>query len=469
MEEPGKSCEAGDCSSAAVGFYFKHDTQVSICALHRPALTKIHSIDQVNLIRSPHDEALLKARKQEVATGQHYLAALQAQTKTQLQQCLQALALQQEETGRNVEQAYEAERRRVRQHFYQIEVMVRSVLSKFEHYLRVKEYVLPDIARSAIREGDVPVLTQFHLQDTRLELHTAISRSVHLRTSPLPWSLPEPRDSTGDFSGALAAYWQCCDHLEVAGSQELEATKRQLEAQVARFTAEREAALLSLQTADTPYVSRLLSTCQTSIAQHQAQGEHWQVLDLYEAALEAAGPEAVSREVGELYWQYAEWYKKYAPWPVLSKPEKLLKEAIRMLQPHFPTSLSSVSVYTSLGRLYMEQSHLSAACQSYSLAVGVLSTYWPQERDTVEMMVRYGSVLGLAGKQEEAEEAWREAMFLAISVLPDTVASEIYSSEGKYLLTQHQVQAAWKPLSLACALAQLDWPQLQSISTAFPR
>jgi len=461
MEEAKKSCEAEGCSAAAVGFYFKHDTQVSICSLHRPALTKIHPMDLINLLHSPHDETLLKERKQEVATGQAYLTSLQKQTQVQLEDCLQALASHQTETERTVHLAYEAERRKVKQHFYQVDVMVRSVLSKFEHYLRVKEYILPEIARNAIREGNPPVLTQFRVRDIRLELHTAISRSMHLR-APLHSSV-QSEGGVGDYGAALEAYWQCCEDLEVrSGGEEV---KRELEGKVARLVAERESALLSLQTANTPYVSRLLSHCQASIAQHQAQGEHWQVLDLYEAALEAAGPEAVSKEVGELYWKYAEWYKKYAPWPVVSKPEKLLKQAIRILQPHFPTNLPTVSVYSSLGRLYMEQNHLLEACHTYSLAVGVLCTYWPQEKDTVEMMVRYGSVLELAQKPEEAAEAWKEAISLSISALSDTEASDVYFSEGKYLLEQHQTGMAGKLLSMACALAQLNWEKLQSIST----
>lgn len=466
--ETERSCEAEECTATAVWFYFKHDTQVSVCSLHRPALTKIHSIDLINLIRSPQDEALLKQRKEEVTTGQKHLSSLQSHTQTQLEACLQALAAHQVETVKTVEKAYEGERRRVRQHFNQVEVMISTVLSKFEHYLRVKEYVLPDIARNVIRVEPFPTLSRFHILDNRLELHTAISHSVYLHSSPLPSASTEPvlQGSPGSYTEALEAYWQCCDELEVTGSRELEEMKSKLEANVARFTIERESALLTLQTADTPYVSRLLSQCAASIAQHQAQGEHWQVLDLYEAALEAAGPETVSREVGEMYWKYAEWYKQFAPWPVISKPEKLLKEAVRILEPHFHTTISAISVYSSLGHLYLEQNRALEACQVYSKAMGVLCTYWPKERQTVEVMLRYGTALRLAGEKDEAEEAWKEAISLAISDLPDTTASEIYLAEGKYLIEQHQVQAAWRPLSLACALAQLHFPQLQVIAAA---
>lgn len=467
MEQTAQVCEVEDCHQSVVGFYFKQSVQVLTCAQHRPPLTKVFTLDQVNIIHSPSDEVLLKQRKHEVAAGKEYLTRLKAYASTELDSALAALTAHHAQAVATLETAYRAETRRVKQHFYQIDVVIRTILTKFEHYLKVKEYELPEIARKAVnQEKEIPPITQIRLRDNRLDLFSAVKSSVYYRFSALPFVIPTVSEGTAlpnDYSEAFSLFAECCDAGEVLPSGELDERMKALQTHISQLTAARESSLETLRTLDAPSICRLLQETQVLLRQHKAQSENWRVEDLYEALLEAAGPESVSVQIGEMYREYADWYRQFAPWPVPAKPEKLLTEAIRVLEPLFPATKAVISAYCDLGRLYCEQKNWTQACERYSRAVGALTTFVPEQKLTVEVMLRYASVLEMAGRRDEATEAHREAISLAVSAIADSTAGEVYLAEAEFLKKQRELAAAGQALALAVALSATNYPLTQVI------
>ena len=175
-------CHVHSCSLPASVFHFEGSLQACSCTEHAPSQSATYPLSLINLVRSPQDAPLHLSRSQEVSRGKSLLSAQLSSLRAQLETALSDLSASRTSAHKSIDDMYDSEVRRTKQHFHQIEAAIAKIDQKLDHYLKVKEYSLPELAKKLVADGvSFPVVKHCKVWDNSIELAEAVRKSVYRR------------------------------------------------------------------------------------------------------------------------------------------------------------------------------------------------------------------------------------------------------------------------------------------------